>query len=357
MCEIFGPILDLDLIMDPNNSKLSIGKGFVTFELLVDAESFVQSKNEKSFEGRLIRVAFVQKRHRTAGGIKGTGGSSKKQIGCGGPARYWEKDISTRCHRCGGIGHIAASCTNDEKPRLCHLCGKTGHDGRQCPFSRICFNCGIPGHINRECTKRRGMPKRVVCGECFMTGHHRWNCRESRDRVPTYNAICSVCGQKGHFMCKEMRWFFGLQGLSCFNCGESGHHGMHCDRPGIDTCVKDLHIGIQEIDRAEIFSINDELTTKLRTQNDNDESAGRWRDHNEGQGKKRQEGRGGGSRAKSQPPQGDHRGQYQASTFGRINVGSGLNNERGGQHRRPPPPPPQMQPQQLRRSQHSRGYA
>jgi hypothetical protein len=30
------------------------------------------------------------------------------------------------------------------------------------------------------------------------------------------HAKCMVCGQLGHFMCQDMKWFFGLDGLTCF---------------------------------------------------------------------------------------------------------------------------------------------
>lgn len=47
-------------------------------------------------------------------------------------ARYFESDISTKCYRCGKIGHIAAECENEKVNKPCFLCGKTDHLAKFC---------------------------------------------------------------------------------------------------------------------------------------------------------------------------------------------------------------------------------
>lgn len=56
-------------------------------------------------------------------------------------------------------------------------------------------------------------------------------------------------------MCREMKWFFGLDSVSCFNCGRKGHNGYDCDRPGIDIVARDDQLADREIERAEAMSL------------------------------------------------------------------------------------------------------
>jgi cellular nucleic acid-binding protein len=244
-CEKFGPLEEVTLILDKGRQSgptvLNSGRAYVTFEHVESAQACVDGL--KKLDGRELRLSLA---------------SAKPKSTTGGPSslmnRYWDKDISTLCYRCGKVGHIEPNCTNPAKARPCPLCGKSDHEQRGCPWNRICFNCGIPGHVNRECSHRRGLPKRMMCGICFQPGHHRLQCR-SRPFTHAPDAVCMDCGRLGHFLCKELTWFYGLRGMSCFNCGGQGHSGYNCNRPTLFHCVQDPELTNKEIARAEAESL------------------------------------------------------------------------------------------------------
>jgi len=321
-CERYGPVLEVQLPMDENNDQLSKGRAFITFENSDDRDKFVKNMNEKSLGGRIVRVLAMsddtRKRTRDNGARPSSG------VGGGALARYYKKDITTKCFRCGQVGHMSGQCPNEEQQKPCPLCAKTGHDSYSCPLSKICFNCGVPGHINRECPERRGIPRRMVCTTCFVSGHHRYQCRERGSNIPSYNATCLVCGKTGHFMCEQMRWFFGLKGISCHNCGMADHHGSQCDRPSVDQCVRSGEVVLQELERAESMSLMEELENSRNKDSRRGDSRQRQRDNDY-------------SRSKSQPPSKFHV-QEQSSSYGRISFNGNRNSyqdERGRkQHRR-----------------------
>jgi cellular nucleic acid-binding protein len=151
------------------------------------------------------------------------------------------------------------SCPNPAKLKPCALCGMTDHEQKTCPNNRICFNCGLPGHVSRDCTMRRGLPRRIVCGICFQSGHHRLQCRNRsiHDLPPSVlgNAMCMICEERGHFLCKDLKFWYELRGRSCFNCGAQGHDGYDCRRPTLYQCVQNPEAAIQEIERAEANSL------------------------------------------------------------------------------------------------------
>mmetsp|Transcript_13421 Transcript_13421/g.25191 ORF Transcript_13421/g.25191 Transcript_13421/m.25191 type:complete len:562 (+) Transcript_13421:146-1831(+) len=315
LCETFGPIIEVKMPMDDNNSAKSKGRAYITFQLPEHAESIVESMNEKKFEGRILRINLASDRPQSGrdslGGI-GSGGGGKQRAAS---SRYFVDDITTKCFRCGQVGHTVSSCTNEEMSKPCPLCAKTGHDSYACPLNKICFNCGVPGHINRECPERRGMPRRMVCGTCFISGHHKWECRERVYNIPSYGAKCLVCGKDGHFMCDSMKWFFGLRGIFCFNCGRKGHHGSNCDRPTVDECARNPDLVMKELERAEAKSIEDEMEELRQRRRDEQRQRDRGRQGNSND----QSGKRDRERAKSQPASSRFRpSNNQSSKYGRL---------------------------------------
>jgi len=269
-CGFIGPVVDVNLILDEN--RQSTGRAYVVFEDHESAIGCVEKMNEKQLEGRTLYISLAAASSKKKDDPSGKGGgiSSKKDN------RYWEQDISTKCNRCGEVGHNERNCTNEEKPRPCALCAEVGHEMWTCPKKSICFNCGVPGHVSRECRRPRGIPKRCVCTICYSSGHHRWQCRE-RQWVPE-EAICMQCGKPGHFMCSDMKWFFGLQGVSCFQCGCNLHHGSECQRPSLDQCARNAEIGAQEIEMAEAESLREQLNAQRSNRESRDR---RHRDYND----------------------------------------------------------------------------
>ena len=137
-CRNFGPVLEVNMIMDDNNPEKNVGRAYVVFADERSAQACVDQQLGGDLNGRPIRVALAENLPKKSASNPTAGG-----------ARYYQKDISTKCFRCGKIGHIGANCPNPPKANICPLCAKVDeHDMRACPWNRVCFNCGIPVRLS-----------------------------------------------------------------------------------------------------------------------------------------------------------------------------------------------------------------
>ncbi len=254
----------INIIMEKDDPDRSTGRAFVEFETADAAATCAKELNEtaSSVDGRIWRVSVA------AALINKQDNATKQSL----LSQHWEQqqsyhfnehlvDISLKCRRCLQVGHLEASCQNEETPKPCYICARVGeHDSRECPMTCICFNCGVPGHAARNCPDARGAggaPRRprVVCGICFASTHHRWKCNARSDRdIWKQDAYCFVCHKKNHFSCKPCHWDeaeYSMTRNSCFNCGQQGHHGGSCMRPNLEYCARNNQIAFAEIERAE----------------------------------------------------------------------------------------------------------
>ncbi|KAL3940721.1 MAG: hypothetical protein SGBAC_004792 [Bacillariaceae sp.] len=254
-CEQFGALVEVKLILDgdkePTPNMQNSGRGYITFETSEDAEACIEGL--KNLDGRAVRLTMANVRSQGGGGKGGASSSSGPPRPASALNRSLEKDISTICYRCGGVGHIEPDCPNPAKPKPCPLCGSTEHGMYQCPYKQICFNCGTPGHVSRACTYQRGLPRRVCCSICLHPGHHRSQCRAGGSHIYHPGVMDIMNGAK------SLKWFHGLEGITCNNCGAHGHFGWECPRPKVHHLVQDNDLAAHEIQRATADSMTEQL--------------------------------------------------------------------------------------------------
>lgn len=318
-CEHYGPLAEVNLILEdgkePTPSMQNSGRAYITFENAEDAEACIQGL--ESLDGRAVRVTMAN--------AKPQGASNNPSSSASGPPRpasilnrSLEKDISTICYRCGGVGHIEANCSNAAKPKPCPLCGSTEHPIYQCPCKQICFNCGTPGHVSRACPYQRGLPRRVCCSICLYPGHHRTECRANRNYIYQQGAIDIMNGSD------SLKWFHGLRGITCCNCGGSGHFSWECQRPKIHHLVQDNELATREIERAMAESMANQLEEQRSRNN-------RGRDMERGGGGKKNRFR----EVQSLPPKRTGSGGRSSSDVSnKNNNGRGYNTSGGGNRKR-----------------------
>ncbi len=134
-----------------------------------------------------------------------------------------------------------------------------------------------------------------------------------------------------------MKWFFGLRGITCFNCGEPGHHGSECTRPNIENCARNGEIVLNELDRAGAASLAHEVeeANRKRRKNTNHRKGSKKSDHLSNRRDRENSGNSHRSRAKSQPPPRKIRMGEQSSTYGRISTrGRNIDDDRDRDRRR-----------------------
>ena len=138
----------------------------------------------------------------------------------GGPSRFFEEeDISIRCYRCGGVGHIAKDCVNEPLKRCCFRCGESGHDSRSCT-NEVCYNCFETGHIASQCPnkRRRNLDINIL----------KYPFKNMKPPFPDFDRVrCMSCDKLGHINCREVMEFGPIE-MYCYMCGKVGHHGSAC---------------------------------------------------------------------------------------------------------------------------------
>jgi hypothetical protein len=137
--------------------------------------------------------------------------SRRRSSGAAGSfGRYFERDISTKCHICGEVGHKMQDCKNEKAATPCHLCAGTDHEASECP-NLLCYRCSRFGHHSRECRSYGGASRPIACYQCGSIDHIYSQCPQyvygdpPNDRfascIDGASIICITCRRTGHAIC------------------------------------------------------------------------------------------------------------------------------------------------------------
>jgi len=120
-------------------------------------------------------------------------------------SRYFLKNPSITCRRCGESGHYERNCPVDIKKTLHCLFCLGEHSTDKCR-QFICFNCLQPGHKSMDCEMASNHNK--TCFQCNKKGHFAKNCGvlvPNCSREDSRAIFCLKCKQKGHINCNEFQ--------------------------------------------------------------------------------------------------------------------------------------------------------
>ncbi|KAK7061695.1 dehydrase and lipid transport-domain-containing protein [Favolaschia claudopus] len=129
------------------------------------------------------------------------------------------------CFKCGNLGHIAETCSSDQ--RLCYNCRQPGHESSACPSprsvsARQCYSCGGVGHIQAECPSLRIQQQAAgqKCYNCGRFGHIARACPSGALGGPGFAPRPAPPGRGLNMG--------ALPPVKCYKCGGPNHMAKDC---------------------------------------------------------------------------------------------------------------------------------
>ncbi|XP_073128195.1 uncharacterized protein [Henckelia pumila] len=117
-----------------------------------------------------------------------------------------------------------------KKLKPCYICADWGHNGKFCPQVNTCSVCSkeeSKNNVEEDHTS-------LFCLKCGGTGHAMFSCTNDYDPEDLKGVQCYICMDFGHLCCTENNTEGPTQ-ASCYNCGQSGHHGFECTKMNVVT--------------------------------------------------------------------------------------------------------------------------